>query len=141
MRQLDYNYPCNSTLAMGFRLVVVNDCSWGLGSGVLHAVEELLVELGAARVRARGDHTYWQGISGERGHACGDALIVYRKGLVLKRFCGMWMTGSQTEWNIWIGGSAHTGRGEAHTRRPRYSRTHHRQAACHKVSPRNPGGM
>ena len=89
MRQLDYNYPCDSTLAMGFRLVIVDDYSWGLGSGTLHAVEELLVELGAACVVARGDRAYWQGISRERGHACGDALIVYRKGLVLKRFCGM----------------------------------------------------
>ena len=52
MRQLDYDYPCDSTLAMGFCLVVVNDCSRGLGSGMLRAVEELLVELGAARVRA-----------------------------------------------------------------------------------------
>ena len=51
----------------------------------------------------------------------GDALIVYRKGLVLKRFCGMWMMGSQTEWNIWMGGSARTGRGEVHTHRPCYS--------------------
>ena len=50
MRQLDYDYPCDLTLAMGFRLVVVNDYSRGLGSGALHAVEELLVELGVARV-------------------------------------------------------------------------------------------
>ena len=140
MRQLDYDYPCDSTPAMGFRLVIVDNYSWGLGSGVLRAVKELLVELGVARVVARGDHAYWQGISGERGHACGDAVIVYRKWLVLKRFCGVWMMGWQTEWNIWMGGSARMGRGEAHTRRLRYSRTHHRRAACHKVSPRNPGG-
>ena len=62
----------------------------------------------------------------------GDALIVYRKGLVLKRFWGMWMMGSQTEWNIWMGGSACMGHGEVHACRPRYSRTHHRQAASHK---------
>ena len=95
-------------------------------SGTLHAVKELLVELGVAHVVARGDRAYWQGISGERGHMCGDALIVYRKGLVLKRCCGVWMMGSQTEWNIWMGRSARTGCGEAHTRRLRYSRTHHR---------------
>ena len=126
MRQLDYDYPCDSTPAMGFHLVVVDDYSRGLGSGVLRPIEELLVELGAAHVVARGDCTYWQGISGERGCTCGDALIVYRKGLVLKRFCGMWMTGLQTEWNIWMGGSAHTGRGEVHAHRPHYSRVHHR---------------
>ena len=50
MRQLDYNYPCDSTPAMGFRLVVVNDYSQGLGSGMLRTVEELLVELGVAHV-------------------------------------------------------------------------------------------
>ena len=126
MRQLDYDYPCDSTPAMGFRLVVVNDYSQGLGSGTLRPIEELLVELGAAHVVARGDCAYWQGISGERGHACRDALIVYRKGLVLKRFCGVWMMGLQTEWNIWMGGSAHIGRGEVHAHRPRYSRMHHR---------------
>ena len=98
-------------------------------SGTLRAVEELLVELGVVRVVARGDRAYWQGISGEWGHARGDALIVYRKGLVLKRCCGMWMTGSQTEWNIWMGGSARTGRRAAHTYRLRYSRTHHRQGS------------
>ena len=63
---------------------------------------------------ARGDRAYWQGISRKRGPARGDALIVYRMGLVLKRFCRVWMTGSQMEWNIWMGGSARTGRGEAH---------------------------
>ena len=94
-------------------------------SGALCAVEELLVELGAARVVARGNCAYWQGISGERGHTRRDALIVYRKGLVLKRCCGMWMTGLQTKWNIWMGGSACTGRREVHACRPRYSRTHH----------------
>jgi hypothetical protein len=41
------------------------------GRGALRAVEELLVELGAARVVARGDRAYWQGISGERGRARG----------------------------------------------------------------------
>ena len=60
-----------------------------------------------------------------------DALIVYRKGLVLKRFCGMWMMGSQMEWNIWMGRSARMGRREVHA--------HHCQAASHKVSLRNPG--
>ena len=125
---------------MGFRLVVVDNYSRGLGSGMLCTVEELLVELGAACVVAQGDCTYWQGISGERARARGDALIVYRKGLVLKRFCGVWMMGWQMEWNIWMGGSAHTGRGEAHARRPRCSRTHHHQAASHKISPRNPSG-
>ena len=132
MRQLDYGYPCDSTPAMGFRLVVVDDYSWGLGSGALHPVKELLVELGAAHVVAQGDHAYWQGISGEQGHTRGDALIVYRKGLVLKRFCGVWMMGSQMEWNIWMGRSAHMGHREAHA--------HHHRAASHKVSPRNPGG-
>ena len=44
----------------------------------------------------------------------GDTLIVYRKGLVLKRFCHVWMTGSQMEWNIWMSRSAHTGCGEVH---------------------------
>ena len=57
---------------MGFRLVVVDDYSRGLGSGALRAVEELLVELGVACVVAQGDRTYWQGISGAgacvRGH-------------------------------------------------------------------------
>ena len=110
---------------MGFRLDVVDNYSWGLGSGTLHAVKELLVELGAVHVVVRGNHAYWQGISGEWGRAHGDALIVYRKGLVLKRFCCMWMMGSQMEWNIWIGGSARTGRGEAHARRLHYSRTNH----------------
>ena len=52
MRQLDYDYPCDSTPAVGFRLVVVDDYSWGLGSGVLCTAEELLVELGAAHVVA-----------------------------------------------------------------------------------------
>ena len=52
MRQLDYGYPCDSTPAMGFRLVVVDNYSRGLGSGVLPAVEELLVELGAVHVVA-----------------------------------------------------------------------------------------
>ena len=113
MRQLDYDYPCDSTSAMGFRLVVVDDYSQGPGSSALRTVEELLVELRVARVMVRGNHAYWQGISGERGHAHGDALIVYRKVLVLKRFCGVWMTGLQTEWNIWMGGSARMGRGEA----------------------------
>ena len=46
MRQLDYDYPCDSTPVMGFRLVVVDDYSRGLGSGALHPIEELLVELG-----------------------------------------------------------------------------------------------
>ena len=73
------------------------------------------------------------------GHTRRDALIVDRKGLVLMRFCGVWMTGSQMEWNIWMGRSAHTGCGEAHTRRPHYSRMHHHRAASHKVSPCNPG--
>ena len=82
--------------------MVVDDYSWGLGSGMLRAVKELLVELGAVHVVVRGNCAYWQGISGERGRTRGDALIVYRKGLVLKGFCGMWMTGSQTEWNIWM---------------------------------------
>ena len=58
MRQLDYDYPCDSTLAMGFRLVVVDDYSQGLGSGVLRPVEELLVELGVACVVAQGDRAY-----------------------------------------------------------------------------------
>ena len=132
MRQLDYGYPCNSTPAMGFRLVIVDDYSQGLGSGALCLVKELLVELGAARIVARGDHAYWQGISGEQGHVRGDALIVYRKGLVLKRFCSMWMMGSQMEWNIWMGRSARMGCREAHA--------HHHRAASHKVSPCNPGG-
>ena len=52
MRQLDYDYPCDLTPAMGFRLVVVDDYSLGLGSGALHPVKELLVELGAACVVA-----------------------------------------------------------------------------------------
>ena len=126
MRQLDYNYPCDLTPAMGFHLVVVDDYSWGLGSGALRTVaRELLVELRVAHVVARGDCAYWQGISGERGHMRRDTLIVYRKGLVLKRFCGVWMTGLQTEWNIWMGGSAHMGRGEVHACRPHYSRMHH----------------
>ena len=56
MRQLDYDYPYNSTPAMGFRLVVADDYSQGLGSGTLCAVEELLVELGAVHVVARGNH-------------------------------------------------------------------------------------
>ena len=51
MRQLDYDYPCDSTPAMGFHLVVVDDYSRGLGSGALRPVEELLVELGAALSR------------------------------------------------------------------------------------------
>ena len=128
---------------MGFCLVIVDDYSQGLGSGMLCTVEELLVELGAVRVVVQGDHNhaYWQGISGERGHMCRDALIVYRKGLVLKRFCSMWMTGLQMEWNIWMGGSARTECGEAHAHRLHYSRTHHCQAASHKVSLRNPSGM
>ena len=98
-------------------------------SGALRTVEGLLVELGAACVVARGNCAYWQGISGERGCAHGDALIVYRKGLVLKRCCGMWMMGSQTEWNIWMGGSAHMGCGEAHAHRLCYSRTHDRRSS------------
>ena len=126
MRQLDYDYPCDSTPAMGFHLVVVDNYSRGLGSGALCPVEELLVELGAAHVVARGDRTYWQGISRERGRACGDALIVYRNGLVLKRFCSVWMMGSQMEWNIWMGRSVCMGSREAHACRPRYSRMHHR---------------
>ena len=64
MRQLDYDYPCDSTLAMGFHLVVVDDYSQGLSSSTLHTVKELLVELGAACVVVRGDCAYWQGISG-----------------------------------------------------------------------------
>ena len=50
------------------------DVSWPVdgGRGTLRAVEELLVELGAARVVARGDRAYWQGISRERGRARGD---------------------------------------------------------------------
>ena len=36
---------------------------------------------GWPHVVARGECTYWQGVSGEWGHARGDALIVYRKGL------------------------------------------------------------
>ena len=112
---------------MGFRLVIVDNYSRDLGSDeMLHTVKELLVELGVAHVVARGDRAYWQGISWERGCVRGDALIVYRKGLVLKRFCGVWMMGLQMEWNIWMGGSACMGRGEADARRPRYSRTHHR---------------
>ena len=71
MRQLDYDYPCDLTPAMGFHLVIVDDYSWGLGSGALRTVKELLVELGAAHVVARGNRAYWQGISGERGRACG----------------------------------------------------------------------
>ena len=98
-------------------------------SSTLHAVEDLLVELGAARVVVRGDRAYWQGISGERGCARRDALIVYRKGLVLKRCCGVWMMGSQMEWNIWMGRSAHTGCREVHACRLRYSRTHHRRGS------------
>ena len=77
MRQLDYNYPCNSTPAMGFHLVIVDNYSRGLGSSALHPVEELLVELGAARVVARGNRTYWQGISGEWGarvRGCTDCV-------------------------------------------------------------------
>ena len=119
MRQLDYGYPCDSTPAVGFRLVVVDDYSWGLGSSALRPVKELLVELGEACVVVRGDPAYWQGISGARGHAHGDTLKVYRKGMILKRFCGMWMTGLQMEWNIWMSGSACTGRGEAHACRLR----------------------
>ena len=55
--------------------------------GMLCAVEELLVELGAAHVVAcvvvhivvaGGDHTYWQGVSGEQGH-------MHRRGSVV---CG-----------------------------------------------------
>ena len=42
------------------------------GRGEGRAVEELLVELRAARVVARGDRAYWQGISGEWGRARGD---------------------------------------------------------------------
>ena len=71
MRQLDHDYPCDSTLAMGFRLVVVDNYSWGLGSGTLCTVEELLVELGAVRIVARGNCIYWKGISGEWGCMCG----------------------------------------------------------------------
>ena len=67
------------------------EVSWPVDGrrGALRAVKELLVELGAAHVVAQGNHAYWQGISGERGRTRGDALIVYRKGLVLKRFCRM----------------------------------------------------
>ena len=50
MRQLDYDYPCDSTPAMGFCLVVVDDYSRGLGSSVLRPVQELLVELRVACV-------------------------------------------------------------------------------------------
>ena len=42
------------------------------GRGALRAVEELLVELGAARVVARGYRAYCQGISRERGRGRGD---------------------------------------------------------------------
>ena len=42
------------------------------GQGEGRTVEELLVELGAARVVARGDRAYWEGISGERGRTRGD---------------------------------------------------------------------
>ena len=76
MRQLDYGYPCDSTLTMGFRLVVVNDYSRGLGSGTLRPVEELLVELGVVCVVAQGDRAYWQGISGEWGRVRGDELHI-----------------------------------------------------------------
>ena len=88
---------------------------------MLHAVEELLVELGAVCVVAQSDRAYWQGISRERGHAHRDTLIVYRKGLVLMRCCGVWMMGLQTEWNIWMGGSARMGCGEVHACRLCYS--------------------
>ena len=71
----------------------VGGCGYARGGGELahgweegHTVEELLVELRAARVVVQGNRTYWQGISRERGHTRGDALIVYSKGLVLKRF-------------------------------------------------------
>ena len=54
------------------------EVSWPVdgGRGALRAVEELLVELGAARVVVRGDCTYWQGISREQGHACGDKSLI-----------------------------------------------------------------
>ena len=87
----------------------------GRGERRVRAVKELLVALGAAHVVARGDRAYWQSISVKRGPVRGDALIVYRKGLVLKRFCRVWMTGWQMEWNIWMGRSAHMGCGEVHT--------------------------
>ena len=41
----------------------------------LRTAEELLVELGAARVVAQGDDAYWQGISGEQGCAHRDTLV------------------------------------------------------------------
>ena len=46
MRQLDYGYPCDSTPAMGFRLVVVDDYSRGLGRG-------------GGWVRMAGNGGYW----------------------------------------------------------------------------------
>ena len=48
----------------------------GVLAAALCAVEELLVELGAARVVVRGDHGYWQGIRGERGHMQGHTDCV-----------------------------------------------------------------
>ena len=42
---------------------------------MLRAVEDLLVELGAARVVVQGDHAYWWGISGEQGCAHRDTLV------------------------------------------------------------------
>ena len=42
------------------------------GRGALRTVKELLVELGVARVVARGDRAYWQGVSGEWGRAQGQ---------------------------------------------------------------------
>ena len=50
------------------------EVSWPVdgGRGALRTVKELLVELRAARVVARGDHAYWQGLSGEWGRARGD---------------------------------------------------------------------
>ena len=41
----------------------------------LLSLEELLVELGAVRVVAQGNHTYWRGISREQGCVHGDTLV------------------------------------------------------------------
>ena len=38
-----------------------------------------------------------------------------------KRVCGVWMTGLQTEWNIWMGGSARMGHGEVHAPKPMFA--------------------
>ena len=79
MRQLDYDYLCDSTPAMGFHLIVVNDYSRGLGSGTLCAVKELLVELatwggvcttlcsGARRPHILAGHQWGVGVHA-RGH-------------------------------------------------------------------------